>query len=357
MRDFTARLATAEETANWDKLVQSNPGGGNVLQSSSYADVKSRHGWNPVRVVLSGAGYTSYNLVIEKRVRGLGSLWYMIKGPAVAEPGDVPLMAKALAAYVRETRRRVFAIKVEPDVVTTEEVRARYAAAGLVKTFNLQPNDSTALLDTSVDEEQLLKNLSSRGRNAVRRAIREGADVRRVEPTEENMRTMYRLMGHIEDRSAARIRSFEYYQRFWTNFVEAGQGRFYFAFEDGEPSVGAFVIAYGAKGTYKDGGSKPRRKQYGDSHLVQWTAITELKRDFGIEEYDFCGTPPSDRLKDKDHPHHGLGLFKTSFSKTVTDFVGCWDLVVDPIRYRIWTTVGERVARQIYWRRNQQPFY
>ena len=26
-----------------------------------------------------------------------------------------------------------------------------------------------------------------------------------------------------------------------------------------------YVINYGTKGTYKDGGSRPRRKQYGDS--------------------------------------------------------------------------------------------
>ena len=357
MRDFSARLATADEMEKWDSHVLSNPCGGNVLQSASYAEVKSHHGWNPIYLVFTGHGYTTYNLAIEKQVPGLGSLWYLIKGPDVTEPSHVPEVLAALRRFIKESKRNVFAVKVEPDIVDSPEVRAQFEGAGLVKTFNLQPNDSTALLDTSMDSEQLLKNLSSRGRNAVRRAIREGADVRRVEPTEENMRIMYRLMSHIEDRSSAKMRSYEYYHRFWSNFVDAGQGRFYFAFEAGEPTVGAFVIAYGKKGTYKDGGSKPRRNQYGDSHLVQWTAINELKEDFGIEQYDFCGTPPSDQLKNKEHPHHGLGLFKTSFSKTVTDFVGCYDLVLDPLRYKVWNTIGERVARQIYWRRHQQPFY
>lgn len=357
MRDFSARLATADEREKWDSHVQSNPCGGNVLQSASYAEVKSHHGWNPIHLVFTGRGYTTYNLAIEKKVPGLGSLLYLIKGPDVAEPSHVPEVLDALRRFIKESKRNVFAVKVEPDIVDSPEIRAQFEGAGLVKTFNLQPNDSTALLDTTPDTEQLLKNLSSRGRNAVRRAIREGADVRRVEPTEENMRIMYKLMSHIEDRSSARMRSYDYYHRFWSNFVAAGQGRFYFAFEAGEPTVGAFVIAYGRKGTYKDGGSKPGRNQYGDSHLVQWTAITELKEDFGIEQYDFCGTPPSDQLKNKEHPHHGLGLFKTSFSKTVTDFVGCYDLVLDPVRYKIWNTIGERVARQIYWRRHQQPFY
>lgn len=357
MADFTARFADPAEQREWDSLVTGNPGGGNLLQSMAFADVKSRHGWRPRLVVLDGPGHTSHNLVLEKKVPLLGALWYLIKGPAVGEVDHVAPATRAVAELARREGHRLFAIKVEPDLVDGPAARATLRAAGLVKTFNLQPNDSTALLDTTAEPNQLLRTLHSRGRNAVRRAIREGVEVQRMEPTEETFRAMYALMSHIEDRSAARMRSFEYYSRFWQNFVDAGQGRFYFVHEDGEPSVGAFVINYGSKGTYKDGGSKPGRRQYGDSHLVQWTAITELKEEFGIVEYDFCGTPPADQLKDKDHPHHGLGLFKTSFSKTVTDFVGCYDLVVSAWRYRVWNLVAERVVRQVYWRRTHQPFY
>ena len=357
MVKFTARLATAEERDNWDALVTSNPNGGNILQSASFADVKSQHGWTPRFLVFESAEYTTYNLVIEKRLPLLGALWYLIKGPDVADPAHVPAILDACRELVRTGRHNVFAVKVEPDIAADDDVDRLFLGAGLVKTFDLQPNDHTAILDTTPEPNQLLRNLHSRGRNAVRRAIREGVEVRRMEPTDENFRLMYRLMAHIEDRSAAKLRSYEYYSRFWRNFADAGQGRLYFVYEDGEPSVGAFVINYGLKGTYKDGGSKPKRSQYGDSHLVQWQAITDLKEEFGIVEYDFCGTPPSDRLKDPTHQHHGLGLFKTSFTKTVTDFVGCYDLPLSAWKYRLWNAIGEKVARQIYWRRHHQPFY
>jgi serine/alanine adding enzyme len=354
---FTARFATAAEEQDWDALVTANPHGGNMLQSASFAEVKSHHGWTPRYLVLEATEYTSYNLVLEKAVPLLGSLWYLIKGPAVAQPADVPAAVEACRAFIASGGHRVFALKIEPDIVASDDVDRLFTEAGLVKTFDLQPNDHTAVLDTRPDQEELLKSLHSRGRNAVRRALREGVDVRRMEPTDENFRAMYALMSHIENRSAARMRSFEYYRRFWRNFADAGQGRLYFVYEDGEPSVGAFVVNYGRKGTYKDGGSKPRRSQYGDSHLVQWTAINDLKDEFGIVEYDFCGTPPADRLKDTSHPHFGLGLFKTSFTKTVTDFAGCYDLPVSPWKYRVWSVIGERVARQLYWRRHRQPFY
>lgn len=361
LRQFTARFATDEEIAAWDDHVTANPNGGNLLQSASFAQVKAQHGWTPRHLVYESNDaepVASYNLVLEKKVPVLGSLWYMIKGPDVADVRDIPAILDANRDFIRQQGLKVFAVKIEPDVLDSAENAALLQRAGLKKQFNIQPNDSTAVLATDKDEEEVLKSLHSRGRNAVRRALREGAEVERVELTEENMRAMYALMDTVGQGSAnVNLRSYEYYQQFWKTFEQAGQGRLYFAYEDGEPSVGAYVIRYGRKGTYKDGGSKPRRKQYGDSHLVQWTALTDLMKDYGIVEYDFCGTPPTSELKNKDHHYYGLGLFKTSFTKTVIDYVGVWDQVIEPVSYALWTRAGERVMRQLWWRKTQQPFY
>lgn len=357
MREFTARFATAEEIADWDKHVTANPNGGNLLQSEAFAEVKQHFGWKPLHIVYEGADYSSYNLVLEKSFPILGKFWYLIKGPDVADVGDIAGIVKANAEFTARGKLGVFAIKIEPDIVLTEESKAAIEATGLIKTPNLQPNDSTALLDITPDENQLLRNLHSRGRNAVRRAIREGVKVHNVEPTEENFRAMYGLMTTtVEAKSQVQVREYDYYRQFWTNFIKRGQGRLLFVYENDVPSVGAFVVNYGRKATYKDGGSLQKRNQYGDSHLVQWTAINQVK-ELGCTEYDFCGTPPSDQLKDTSNPFHGLGLFKTSFTKTVTDFVGCYDQVLSPLTYKLWTLAGERLARQLYTRRTGRQFY
>ena len=360
MRDFTARFATAQEIAEWDSHVTANPAGGNLLQSEAFAEVKKDHGWTPRHVVYepSDGSRASYNLVLEKKVPALGRLWYMIKGPDVESVDDMPGIVAANERFVAGAAKGVFAIKYEPEIVASDYAAGVLARCGLVKSFEIQPNDSTAVLDTDMDEKALLKSLHSRGRNAVRRATREGCEVAQVPLTEENMRAMYTLMDSVgQGHAHVNLRSYEYYRAFWTNFAERGQGRLYFTYEDGKPSVGAYVIAYGSKGTYKDGGSKPRRKQYGDSHLVQWSAITDLKRDHGITQYDFCGTPPSDQLKNKEHHYYGLGLFKTSFTKTVVDYAGVWDQPLSRAKYAVWTNVAEKVQRQLWVRRTGQPFY
>lgn len=360
---FTARFASPDEIAHWDKHVTANPNGGNLLQSEAFAAVKRNFGWDVRFLVLEPTGgeeaHPGYNLVLEKSFPVLGRFWYLIKGPGVTDIHEVPAALEAIKGLVARENLGVFAVKVEPDIIDSEDARAVLAGAGLIKVPNLQPNDSTAILDISPEPRLVLKSLHSRGRNAVRRAEREGVEVVEAEPTLENYRTMHALMNgtlNAKSSTGAQVRSFEYYRQFWTEFTSRGQGRLYFVYENGRPSVGAFVINYGRKGTYKDGGSLQKRSQYGDSHLIQWTAINRAK-ELGCVEYDFCGTPPADRLKDTSHPFHGLGLFKTSFTKTVTDFVGCWDYIIDPLRYRAWTTAGERIARQLYTRRTGQQFY
>ncbi|WP_223944769.1 peptidoglycan bridge formation glycyltransferase FemA/FemB family protein [Arthrobacter sp. StoSoilB20] len=357
LREFTARFATAEEIDNWDKHVTANPNGGNMLQSDAYAAVKDGNGWLVRRLVIETQEYSSYNLLLEKKFPVLGRLWYLIKGPDVAAVEDIQPLLKAVATLAKKQKMNVFTIKIEPDVVESPEVTAQLKAAGLVKAPNIQSNDSTAILDISAPANEVLRSISSRARNAVRRAEREGCEVVQGEPGEDSYRKLYALMRNTMDaKGAMPLRSYEYYAKFWEEFCSRGQGHFFFVHEDGAPSVGAFVINYGSKATYKDGGSTQNRKQYGDSHLAQWAAIQRMQ-ELGCVEYDFCGTPPAAHIKDKSHPLYGLGSFKTSFTKTVTDFVGCYDLVLGPVRHKLWVKGAERIFRRLETTRTGGQFY
>ncbi|MDQ0692378.1 lipid II:glycine glycyltransferase FemX [Arthrobacter sp. W4I7] len=357
LREFTARFATDEEIENWDKHVTANPNGGNMLQSAAYASVKNGTGWRVRFLVLESPGSASYNLVLEKTFPLLGRLWYLIKGPDLAAAGDLSGALEACAAFARDRKLNVFTIKIEPDIVDSVDAQAQLSAAGLVKAPNIQSNDSTALLDISGPEEAVFKAISSRARNAIRRAEREGCEVLRKEPGPETYRALYDLMADtVNAKGSMPLRSYEYYAAFWDEFCNRGQGNFFFVYEEGKPSVGAFVINYGAKATYKDGGSTQNRKQYGDSHLVQWASIRRMQ-ELGCTEYDFCGTPPASLIKDKSHNLYGMGMFKTSFTKTVTDFVGCHDYILAPLRHRLWVGGAEKVFRRIETARTGQQFY
>jgi lipid II:glycine glycyltransferase (peptidoglycan interpeptide bridge formation enzyme) len=67
----------------------------------------------------------------------------------------------------------------------------------------------------------------------------------------------------------------------------------------------------------------------------------------GVTSHDLCGTPPSDQINDPNHPYYGIGRFKTSFNKEVTDYVGTYDIVIQPLFYKFWETYGERIALKL----------
>ncbi|HEU0266666.1 MAG TPA: peptidoglycan bridge formation glycyltransferase FemA/FemB family protein, partial [Candidatus Saccharimonadaceae bacterium] len=95
---------------------------------------------------------------------------------------------------------------------------------------------------------------------------------------------------------------------------------------------------------------------YGASHLLQWEMIKWMMA-HGAEVYDLCGTPPSDRIHDPTHPFAGLARFKTSFNKHVTDYVGCYNLPVKPLRYKLWKTIVERAVLRLHRLRNHTEWY
>ena len=52
-----------------------------------------------------------------------------------------------------------------------------------------------------------------------------------------------------------------------------------------------------------------------------------------------------------------MGKFKTSFNKHVTDYVGCYDVVVRAKRYSYWQRYGERLALSLSWRLKHRQWY
>ena len=333
---MTARFATTDETASWDERVLKNPDEGNVFQSLEFAEQKRHTGWTPRFVVCGDYAVT----VLEKSVPLLGKLWYTPKGPGVSTTRELSSVLDELAVFARD--QGVFCLKVEPELRKADETAADLLKLGLTRVRPIQPNFSTITLDLRPSLDEILGNLNQKGRHAIRRAERDGVVVQQVESTDENCRTMYDLLAETAAGSFG-IRDFNYYRGFWQRFTEAGLGQLFFAYVDGKVVAGAYAIAFGHKGTYKDGASVRERSVYGASHLLQWHIITWMKSR-GVQIHDLCGSPPSDQIDNPKHPHYGIYRFKSSFNKEVTDYVGAYDLPLRPRQYAIWSRYGERLA-------------
>ncbi|GAA1568869.1 hypothetical protein ACIFOC_01513 [Leucobacter aridicollis] len=352
------RFATAEEVGRWDELVELAPGGGEIWQSREYAEIK-RHQRYTARYIV-GDGFPA-TLVLEKKIPLLGRFWYVPAGPDVSVDAlGTPMSASeyvdrgaALAEFARG--EGVFLLKVEPRLLASDEAFATLRAAGYVPTAHVLPNVSTIILDISGDEDAIMAAFSSSTRTKIRKADKEGFDVRRVEATEENCRIMFDLLtGTAEEKFE--LRPYEYFRDFWQGFQAAGRGQLVLGYDGDAPVAGMFATALGQTSGYKDGASAKAKLPTGAMYRMQ-LEIIRWGKEQGATRHDLIGTPPSDRLDDKSHRLYGVGQYKLRLSKNVTDYVGTLDLPLSAAKVKIWNTVGDRIARRFTLATRGDVFY
>lgn len=340
------RYATVEEIENWNHIITQNPDGGNVLQGKEFIEQKVLAGWTP-RYILSDVCAFS---VLEKSIPVLGKIWYSPKGPGVSSKEELRALVNELQPFAR--KQGIFSIKIEPELESDTNLDDLH----LIKTKPVQYNYSTVVVDLEGSTDDILARLNQKGRHAIRRAKRDGVSVKRVDATDDNIKTMYDLFVATAKGAGFAIRPFEYYRTFYKRYQGAGHGQLFFAYVDDTVVAGAFALVLGSKSMYKDGASVRERVVYGASHLLQWEVIKWAK-EHGSLEHDLAGVPPIDQIKNPDHPFYGLGRFKTSFNKTVTQYVGAYDIPVHPLKAKLWHDYGEKVVRRAYFKRHHQSFY
>jgi lipid II:glycine glycyltransferase (peptidoglycan interpeptide bridge formation enzyme) len=356
-----ARFAGDAERADWDALIAANPGGGEVWMGDAYLDVKRREGrYRDHRLIVERPGRAPIAVgVLAKRVPLLGEWWHLPAGPAGESTEAVLEAAAAVAALARS--RGAFLLKIEPRL--DPSARDAIHAAGYRDTVRIVPNPSTVIVDLgdpARSEEQLLAGLGKKARNSINRAKRDGIVATRVSATDEHCAALYRLLQETAEGRFV-LRSERYYREFWQSFERAGSGQMFLAHRDdadGRPQLiaGAYAMALGAKTTYKDGASVRAKTAYGASHALQWEVI-RWAHERGAVAHDLCGAPPAARADDREHPLHGVGQFKRSFSPDITDYAGAFDLPLKPAAYRLWATLGDRLARRASLAIRKDPYY
>jgi lipid II:glycine glycyltransferase (peptidoglycan interpeptide bridge formation enzyme) len=345
------REATAYELTGWDELVLRNPDGGQILQTRAWGEFKRRHGWLPMYLVGDLAGGRVAMLALRRRVPGVGELWYVPKGPGVAD-------VEQLAGLVEQLRSqpRVFAVKVEPEIEDSPSATTALTRMGLTKSRrDVQITRATIIVDIGAGDDDLLASFKPKTRYNIRLAARRGVIVEPVPANDANVDAMYALMAATRDRAGFTLRPKAYFRGYWQLQEAAGQGQLFFARLGGEVLAGLYATFLGTKAWYKDGGSSKEHAGVMAPHLLQWEVMRWL-RARGVTSYDLVAVPPRAKLRE-DHPLFGLYRFKSGFNDRITEFVGTWDLVSDARRFALWERAIERVAQQWTLRAHHDLLY
>jgi hypothetical protein len=327
------RFAREDEVRRWDQLILQSPDEGTVYRCRANIDGMAIVGSAPIYLIIGGYAVTAFQV----QVPFVGALWILF-GPPV---GDVLELVSAADAVSRFARRHgVTAVRFRTQLRADPEAARILRAHGFAR-VPAWLDDSTVIVDLRGSEADVQARFKKRARKSIRRAACEGVTIDRVPATDDNCRIMYELLDAtsggrftIPDLNA----STAIFQR----FEASGNGQLFFARHRGDIVVGAFVTSFGKNALYLGAGSV--RKRPGDptvcglgrsraAYALQWE-IMRWARERGCERYDLDGTPASATISDPSHPRHGVGQFKTAFTEEITDYLGAYQIDVQP--WRAW---------------------
>lgn len=212
--------------------------------------------------------------------------------------------------------------------------------------FNFQPNSKylilkskhplfpqwTQMIDLKKNEDELFKNLHHKTRYNIRLAQKKGVVVRQMD-NDEGFAIFIKLYFETCRRQKYHGHNYRYHQIIWKNFKEK-IAHILIAFYQDIPLAAYQLWFYKKRLYYVYGGSSDQYRHLMASNLLMWEAIC-----FGIklkaEIFDLWGSLPPDYSSA--HPWAGFTRFKQGYGGKFVQFVGSYDLVINPFLYQLYT--------------------
>ena len=344
-----------------------------LLQSSQWAEVKTRFGWQPFYLVwdqsgndlefkvhsedeIRGKNTVAAALILERKAfRGL-SVMYVPKGPILQDWSDDQLWQRILSDLENFAKESgAVHIKIDPDIVigrgvpveVDEEpvpqgklIEGEFSARGWLFSSDQIQFRNTILIDLRQGEDQLLNRMKSKTRYNIRLASRKGITIRYGDDTDLDY--LYNMYADTSLRGGFTIRGEEYYNYLWQTFmgedldseIDAIAQPIIAEF-DGKPVAAAVMFRFGGRAWYLHGMSLPEHSDKMATYLIQWEGMRWAKEN-GCVSYDMWGAP--DQFN-SDDSMWGVYRFKRGFGGEVTRTIGAWDFPVKPILYQAYTRV------------------
>ena len=340
---ITVREAAAEQRAEWDALVRATPAA-DPLQAWAWGDVAATWGEQPLRLLArtaDGAIGGAAQVLVRRAPLGR-SVLYVPHGPLWPRArADGPMILEALLRAIRDAGRARHGIvaKLDPRAAVDDDptrlARELTALGCRPARHDLQAR-TTRLLDLSQGAERLFAGLERDTRNAIRRSARE--DVA-VQVTRSGAPDAYRafasLLAETGARAGFRPRGGAALERIGAEFAAAGDAYLALAGLGGRPIAGCLALACGSRAFYLYAASlreEALRHAYG-SYAALWSLCEALIAD-GRSSLDLWGVAEADDPT-TDPAWHGFSLFKRGFRGAPLRHPGTFDLVLDPLWYRV----------------------
>ncbi len=337
------RLAGPGDRAAWDAFVAARPEA-DPLQTWAWGEANATAGERPVRLLVTGEAGTFRGLAqLLIRNAGFGrTVAYAPHGPLWdRDAADADAVLDALLDGLREQARaeRAIVAKIDPRASAPPgpgDVAERLTAGGLRPARHDLQARTTRLVDLLDGGDELTATWDKDARNLVRRSAKEGvttATDRGGGP--RAIADFHGLLETTSSRAGFRIRSATFLETLARDLAPSGGWYLTLATLGVRPIAGAVALRTGDRAIYAYGASlrEEALKHAHGAYAALAATMRELAAD-GVRTFDLWGVvEPGD--PDADAEWAGFSGFKRQFGGQPLRHPGTFDLVIDPLFYRL----------------------
>lgn len=271
----------------WDRFLEAHPWGRHE-QTSRWGQLKQRQGWEALRAVARREGETVGGFqLLHRRRAPLVRIGYVSHGPVIApdQPGLAPLLAEAVIAASRRLRLRALALQTprEHDPLTREFEQRGFFPDRLNRII-----DTTAELDLTRDEAQLLAGMHRFRRRHIRRSANGPLEI--AEGTRCDLGVFFNLMEATCRRQGVSPNPPDLgtLQELWDLYAGCGWLRLFLVQLDGQAVCAALAIPFGDRFWFWKIGWSGNHAELSPNDHLHWACI-RWAREHGYRRFDFVG--------------------------------------------------------------------
>lgn len=178
-------------------------------------------------------------------------------------------------------------------------------------------------------EADLLAGMNQLWRRNIKKAAKLGVEVTRG--SADDLPAFHRIYLETAERDGFSPRPLEYFEHMFSvlNAEDPDRIRLYLAHHEGDLVAATTWVRVGGHAWYTYGASTTAKREVRGSNATQWRMITDALAEKATV-YDLRGITEG---LESDDPHLGLIQFKVGTGGEAVEYVGEWDLPLNPLIY------------------------
>ncbi len=331
-------MKVQESVSDYDYFIKHSPLG-NIFQTREYYEVLKDSGWDPfVLAVMDGKkcyggliAYSPISVPVASRFFCRTSVYF---GPVIQTNEDRVLELLLEHLGLKAKQKGAIRVDIGPPLPFPQQYEI-FKQQNFVR-YDLD-GDYSILIDLTKDLRELWSELKKTFRKRIRKALKEGVCLKKVETLEE-LHSLYQIYLSTSKRRKFFPYPFTFFKALWSRLEPRGSAHFLIAVYKKQTIAGMINMAYKGKVTTFISGSSERFWKLNPNHALQWYSIEQSKEDLHAHTFDICHLPAT---KPNSKNKIDYYTFKTSFGGSLIKERSFYYKITSRWRYNLFGSIDK----------------